>query len=65
MVQISELSASYVADFVGEISGRPLRISGKWEGVQAGNIYYEIVDNKTQKVLQSFRGLPKSAIIVK
>lgn len=65
MVQISELSASYVADFVGEISGRPLRISGKWEGVQAGNIYYEIVDNKTQKVLQSFSGLPKSAIIVK
>lgn len=65
MVQISQLSASYVADFVGEISERPLRISGKWEGVQAGNIYYEIVDNKTQKVLQSFSGIPKSTIIVR
>ncbi|WP_321479246.1 ETX/MTX2 family pore-forming toxin [uncultured Bacteroides sp.] len=64
MVQISQLSASYVADFIGEISGRPLRISGKWEGVQAGNVYYEIVDNKTNNVLKSFEGIPEATVLL-
>lgn len=64
MIQISQLSASYVADFVGETSGRPLRISGKWEGVQTGNIYYEIVDNKTKSIMKSFSGVPKSTIVL-
>ncbi len=64
MVQLSQLSASYTADFVGEVSGKSLRISGKWEGVEAGNIYYEIVDNKTRSVMKSFSGIPQSTIIL-
>lgn len=64
MVQLSQLSASYTADFVGEVSGKSLRISGKWEGVEAGNIYYEIVDNKTRNVMKSFSGIPQSTIIL-
>lgn len=64
MVQMSQLSATYVADFEGEMSGRKLRFFGKWEGVQAGNIYYEILDNKTKAVLSSFNGVPKSTVVL-
>ncbi len=64
MVQLSQLSANYTADFVGEVSGKSLRLSGKWEGVQAGNIYYEIIDNKTKSLMKSFNGVPKSTVIL-
>lgn len=64
LIQMNKISASYTADFVGEQSQRVLRQSGRWEGVQAGQIYYEIVDNKTNKVLKSFDKQPVNAITI-
>lgn len=64
LVQMNKLSASYTAEFIGERSNRILKQSGKWHGVQAGQIYYEIVDNQTNKVLSTFNKIPEGPIVI-
>lgn len=63
MVQMSKLTATYVAKFKGNTTGKILTLEGKWEGVQAGNIYYEIRENSTGKVLRVVNGTPKSTLL--
>ncbi len=64
MVQMNKLTATYIATFRGETSGLALQLEGKWEGVQAGNIYYEIRDKGTNTVLKRLSSTPKATVSV-
>lgn len=61
MVQMNKLTATYIATYRGS-TGTILKLEGKWEGVQAGNIYYEIRELSTNTVLKKMSNIPKSTV---
>ncbi|MCC8186954.1 MAG: ETX/MTX2 family pore-forming toxin [Bacteroides sp.] len=64
MVQMSKLTATYVATYRGETSGAILELEGKWEGVQTGNIYYEITEQGTGRILKTLTAIPEAPVIL-
>lgn len=61
---MSKLTATYVATYRGETSGAILELEGKWEGVQTGNIYYEIAEQGTGRILKTLTAIPKAPVIL-
>lgn len=64
-VRMNKLSANYIAKFKGSVSGKNVQLQGRWEGIQAGTIYYEIIEGKTNRVLRRIEGVPSANNVIK
>lgn len=63
-VSMTKLSVTYVATYKGLISKREVILTGKWDGVLAGKIDYDIYDAKTNKFLRTINGVPHTAQVI-
>lgn len=61
-VQMSKITADYVATFKGRYTKKTLKFAGKWEGVLVGMITYELRELNTNKLMKTFSGTPKSEV---
>lgn len=62
VVQRYNANISYRAVFKGIKTGKRLTLTGKWEGVTASTITYQLIEGENGKVLRSFTGVPTSEI---
>ncbi len=57
-----ETQASYTATFRAQISGRTMVETGTWNGINAGLITYDIIDNSTNQHVARIYGTPTEPI---
>lgn len=62
-IALYNASATYYATYRGVSSGKQITLRGKWYGIQAGKIDYDIVD-ENGSLLKSFSGVPLSLIAI-
>ncbi|WP_286156135.1 hypothetical protein, partial [Parabacteroides goldsteinii] len=62
VVQRYNANISYRAVFKGIKTGKRITLTGKWEGVTASTITYQLIEGENGKVLRSFTGVPTSEI---
>ena len=62
VVQRYNANISYRAVFKGIKTGKRLTLTGKWEGVTASTITYQLIEGENGKVLRSFTRVPTSEI---
>ena len=62
-ISMYDASATYIAKYKGKTSTKIIELRGKWRGVKAGRINYEII-NETGNTIRSFSETPRSAIVL-
>ncbi len=62
-VAMYNASATYIATYVGQTTGRELILTGKWEGIKAGNVSYSIFDETGQEI-KRISGTPVEPVIL-
>ncbi|MPL73272.1 ETX/MTX2 family pore-forming toxin [Macellibacteroides fermentans] len=63
VVSLFSASVTYVATFVGIRTNKEIKLEGKWNGVSAGSISFEIYDI-SNNLLKSFNSIPATPIIL-
>jgi len=61
-VQRYTANITYVATFKGTRTNKIIKLSGKWEGIQAGNITYTLTESSTGRILSTFTGIPTQTV---
>lgn len=62
IVRIYQADVTYIATMAGVQTGKTLILKGKWSGIVAGEITYEVRNVESQKLLKSFSETTKSTI---
>lgn len=63
-VALYDASATYKATYTGNISGKEMILTGKWNGIKAGLVTYKIIDVTTGKCIKTFTGTPTNPVIL-
>lgn len=54
IVSIHELTTNYIATFRHRSTGAIKRIQGRWTGIQASSVYYELTESQTGAILAKY-----------